>query len=83
MMGELHQIAIVVIDSFIAPGAPEPGAGPEGLNDAKRYLSEDEGIEVEERAAILEFDAAHERDDAERRAVNEFCKARNRRRVKE
>lgn len=42
---------------------------PDGFNAASVLLTSEEREDVEERAAIIEFEAGADRDDAERKAV--------------
>ena len=44
--------------------------------EAERLLPDNCKVETEERAAVLEFDAGMERDEAERRALAEVCDRR-------
>ena len=58
---DLTDIARLAVTSFV--GARRPA------ESAVLGLAEDDRIEVEERAAVLEFDANMSRDDATRRAL--------------
>lgn len=54
------------------------GTKPAGFPDAVAMLPEDERYEVEERAAILEFDGELDRGAAEQSAFSEFWRAKHR-----
>ena len=62
----------------LADHADQPEGGSQnpaaGFEDAALLLSWDERVEVEERAAILQYDGGFPRDEAEKRAVTDLCK---------
>jgi hypothetical protein len=53
-------------------------AKPAAFPDALAMLPEDERYEVEERAAIMEFDGGLDRDAAERAAFSQYWRAKHR-----
>jgi hypothetical protein len=55
---------------------------PEGFAEALSALPEDDRYELQERAAIAEFDGGLERSAAEQAAFSEFWRTRHRGRLK-
>lgn len=71
---QLSVIATVVIEGIDRRGPMDRSAG---LDAALRLLPDDEHVDIEERAAIVEYDSGASRDEAERHAV--FAVLRRRR----
>lgn len=77
---QLYAIAGAVTALFARrPGAPGAEVRqPGGFQEAVALLSWDERIDLEERAAIYQFDGGQPRDVAERTAFTDYCR-RNKR----
>ena len=76
LRSQMSALARVAVEAASAGGrAKEPRAVP-SWTAAQTHLTNDERIEVEERAAILEADAGYDRDIAERQAVAQFVSGR-------
>ena len=68
---DLYALAHLAIDVLekVGPSAAASIPHPQRLDEVAKFLTIDELEDVEERAAIMEFDGGVKRDDAERLAV--------------
>lgn len=75
---ELYAWAEVAIGAFCAqrPGPKSNGSKAESVSPMLSVIPSDERTQVEERAAILEFEAGRTKPEAERQAFGEWVQAK-------
>ncbi len=66
---QFYSLASFVVNQFLEQKSDPTRSPLSGFREALRLVAEDESATIEERAAILEFDANLPRDKAERTSI--------------
>jgi hypothetical protein len=70
LVDQMHVFAKIVVEDYCEHRKePRPSGGSGGFAKAATLIPEQDLYEIEERAAILEYDGGHHRDVAERKAI--------------